>query len=339
MKEKIKSFQNNTIRLFKEYQWILVIALVILVIIGVLKIISSSFIWFILATIIFNIFYWYIIFSILSIPQIPVMGLILYAEKNIYKKWVRIYLFPITLVMGFIIGTFIPVSIFGGGLGLIALNFAENATYPLLYFIIAGFFAFTIAAPNGETTLLASFVSLFAFLMVIFKTGIELLIGEAFFWILEIFYLIIAILILILIGFQVIASSNFIVKRFILRNKVDNDDNSISQIDYFKGYCIFNIILMLAGLIFAILLGLFVVTQGRIAEISLIIFGLIAAFIYFILLYHLYEVSKFLRKEKLLSMNPVLILIITIILAYTFPLVSVIPFVIIWRRCNKYLKL
>lgn len=342
MKEKIKSFQNNIIRLFKKYWWILAIASVILAIIGILKIVPSNSIWFILAIIFFDIFYWYFISLLLFIPQMPVMALVVYAEENSYKKWVRRFLFPIALTIGFIVGILIPCSIFGGGLGLIALYFAENATYPLVYFIIAGFSAFTIVAPSGETSLLGSFVSLFAFLMVILKTSIGLVMGGTLAWIYGIFWLILIIVGLIIIGSGILISSNFIVRRFILKNKVDTNDIAVSQINYFKGYCIFNIILILGGIAVAFLLGLFlsdVMIQSGATEIVLIIFGFITTFVYWILLYRLYKVSKLLKKERLLSMSPILILIIIIILTYTLPIVAIIPFIIIWMKCNTYLQL
>jgi hypothetical protein len=46
------------------------------------------------------------------------------------------------------------------GMGSIALHFASNATYPIVYLLLAGFAAFTIRAPSGETSLPAMVVSL-----------------------------------------------------------------------------------------------------------------------------------------------------------------------------------
>ena len=327
-------------QIIKRYWWIAAIALVILLIIGVLKIIPSNFIWFILAIIFFNIFYWYFIFMLLSIPQMPVMILIAYAAENSYKIWIRRFLLPIALIAGFIVGTLIPCVIFGGGLGLIALNFVENITFPLVYFIIAGFSAFAIAAPSGETNLAGQFISLFTFLIVILKTSMELVMGGLFDWIYGIFWLTFIIAGLIIIGFAIVAISNFIVKRFIIKNKTG--DNAVFQIDYFKGYCIFNIALALGVLVFAFLIGLFLsetIIQSGVIEVVFAIFGFIAMFVYWILLYYFYKVSEFLKKEKLLSMHPILILAIVIILSYTFSAIAIIPFIIIWMKCNKYLQL
>jgi len=341
MKEKI-------INLLKRYWWILTIVLAMLAIIGILRIIPSNFIWFILAMIFFNIFYWYFISSLLFIPQMPIMALVVYAQENSYKKWVRIFLLPVALTVGIIVGTLIPCSIFGGGLGLVALNFTENVSYPLVYFIIAGFCAFTIAAPSGETNLLGSFLSLFAFLMVILKTSTELIIGDVFSWIYGIFWLISIIIFLIIIGSGLIVGINFIIRKFFIKNKININNIIVSQINYFKGYCIFNIVFVLGAFIFAILLGLFsfkvgIVIPDRVIEIISIILNYIGIFIYCILLYHFYKVSKFLKEEKLLLMNPVLILIITIILTCMYPIITpfftIIPFIIIWMKCDTYLQL
>jgi hypothetical protein len=53
------------------------------------------------------------------------------------------------------------------GTGLIALYFAENATHPLIYFLLAGFNAFTISAPNGETSLPGILISLASYVITV----------------------------------------------------------------------------------------------------------------------------------------------------------------------------
>ena len=50
---------------------------------------------------------------------------------------------------------------------MIALYFAENATHPLIYFLLAGFFAFTISAPNGETSLPGMLISLASYVITV----------------------------------------------------------------------------------------------------------------------------------------------------------------------------
>ena len=88
-----------------------------------------NFVWFIVAQIAWGLFFWYFISMIISLPAMPFMVLVVHASENINKRWARILL-PIGIFFGFIFGTLLLCSIYGGGMGLIALNFAKNATYP-----------------------------------------------------------------------------------------------------------------------------------------------------------------------------------------------------------------
>jgi|GEM_PF-3730353 len=126
-----------------------------------------NFIWFLLATILFYLFYWYVLsWIILFPPSIPIMVFIRYLTEHTEKRWTKIALIP-TFVIGFIIGTLLPSAIFGMGTGVIALNFAEKATHPLIYFLLAGFSAFTISAPTGETSLLGMLISLVSYVITV----------------------------------------------------------------------------------------------------------------------------------------------------------------------------
>lgn len=118
-----------------------------------------NFILFLLATVCFYLFYWYVLSMIIFLPSIPIMGFIGYLTEHTEKKWAKIALVP-TVVIGFIIGTLLPCVVFGMGMGVIVLNFAEKATHPLIYFLLAGFGAFTISAPGGETSLPGMLISL-----------------------------------------------------------------------------------------------------------------------------------------------------------------------------------
>jgi len=85
-----------------------------------------------------------------GIVSIPTSAFLAYTADNLYKKWVKIFLFPLSVILAFIFNLFILSLIYGGGLGLIALSFAKDTSHPLIYLIIAGISAFFISAPSGE---------------------------------------------------------------------------------------------------------------------------------------------------------------------------------------------
>jgi len=96
----------------------------------------------------------------------PLIGFISYLEENIEKRWAKIVLTP-TFILAFILGTFLPCAIFGMGMGVTVLNFVEEATYPIIYFLIAGFGAFTISAPSGESSFSGMIISLVAYIITV----------------------------------------------------------------------------------------------------------------------------------------------------------------------------
>ena len=96
----------------------------------------------------------------------PVMNLIIYLSENTEKRWSKIVLIP-TIVLAFILGTFLPCAIFGMGIGVTVLRFVGEATYPIIYFLIAGFVAFTIFAPNGETSFPGMLISLIVYIITV----------------------------------------------------------------------------------------------------------------------------------------------------------------------------
>ena len=125
-----------------------------------------NFIWFLLATICFYVFYWYILSLIIFLPSVPIMGFIGYLSEHIEEKWAKIALVP-TVFMSFLLGTLLPSALFGMGVGAITLNFAEKATHPLIYFLLGGLGAFTISAPSGETSLPAMLISLATYVITV----------------------------------------------------------------------------------------------------------------------------------------------------------------------------
>jgi len=103
---------------------------------------------------------------IIFLPSIPVISFVVYLTENIEKIWAKTALIP-TIMLAFILGTFLPCAIFGMGMGITVLRFVEEATYPIIYFLIAGLGAFTISAPSGETSLLGMFISLTTYIITV----------------------------------------------------------------------------------------------------------------------------------------------------------------------------
>lgn len=125
-----------------------------------------NFIWFLVAIVLFYFLYWYTLSFIIFLPSIPLMNFIVYLEENSKKRWAKILLIPI-FIIAFILGTLLPCAIFGMGMGVTVLNFVEKATYPIIYFLIAGFGAFTISAPNGESSFPGMMISLAAYIITV----------------------------------------------------------------------------------------------------------------------------------------------------------------------------
>ena len=129
-----------------------------------------NFIWFLLSIVLYYILFWQVLSFIIFLPSMPLMGFIGYLEKNIEKRWAKFALIP-TFILAFILGTFLPCAIFGMGMGVTVLNFVERATYPIIYFIIAGIGAFTISAPSGESSFAGMVISLIAYTISITISG------------------------------------------------------------------------------------------------------------------------------------------------------------------------
>ena len=125
-----------------------------------------NFVWFLVEVAVFNLFFWRVLSIVIFLPSVPIVGLIGYLTENSEKKWARIALVP-TMIIGFIVGTLLPCAVFGMGMGLIALQFTGKATYPIIYFLLAGIGAFVISAPSGETSAPGMLISFFAYLLTV----------------------------------------------------------------------------------------------------------------------------------------------------------------------------
>lgn len=162
-----------------------------------------NFVWFLLSIILFYIFYWYFLSLIIFLPSMPVMGLVVYLTENTKKRWAKTALIP-TIVLAFILGTFLPCAIFGMGMGVTVLRFVGEATYPIIYFLIAGFGAFIISAPNGETSFSGMLISLIIYIMTVTISEFTLFSGITIDFLFDLFFILAIGLLLIGILFFII---------------------------------------------------------------------------------------------------------------------------------------
>jgi len=162
-----------------------------------------NFIWFLLAIVLFYFLYWYALSFIIFLPSMPIMGFIGYLTKNAEKKWAKIAFIP-TIILAFILGTFLPCAIFGMGMGITVLNFTDEATYPLIYFILAGFAAFAISAPSRETSPPGMIISLAAYIITITVSKFSIFSEMTIDFLMNIFWVALVLLILIGIVFLII---------------------------------------------------------------------------------------------------------------------------------------
>lgn len=172
-----------------------------------------SFIWFILALVFFGFCFWKFIFVLLTLPSIPAMRLFSFATEKTLRKWVKWCLLAISLVIGFLFGTLLPVFVYGGTLALIANRFAEKASYPMVYWIIGGILSFFIMAPSGETNPLGMVLSLASFLLVIFSKVFTGILGILLQIVLAVLYFVAAIGIFVIICYGVWLVCNWLFKK------------------------------------------------------------------------------------------------------------------------------
>lgn len=121
-----------------------------------------NFFWFLLALFFSYILYWDVLSLIIVLPGAQIMDLIRYPAKRTRRSRTRISLIP-AFILNFTIGTLLPYAVFGMGMGVIALNFAEKASNHPVYFILAGLGAFIISASSRKTFLTERLISLSAY--------------------------------------------------------------------------------------------------------------------------------------------------------------------------------
>ena len=171
------------------------------------------FVWFVVTVVIFQYIYWHWIFIVLTLPSIPAMWLSTFAVENTQQKWIKWFGLTVSYAIGFLFGTLLPVFVYGGVLALTVSHFAENASYPMVYWIIGGIVSFTIMAPSGETTLLGMFLSLASFLLVIFFKVFTGPLGILLQIVLSLLYFVAAIVIFVIICYGVWLICNWLFKK------------------------------------------------------------------------------------------------------------------------------
>jgi len=162
-----------------------------------------NFVWFIIVLVLFEVLFWHYILMIVGLPGMAAMPLLLYATENSWRKWVKWVLLPVATVLAFIFGTGLIAFVYGGTLALIARHFAENSSYPWIYWGICGIAAFYIMAPSGETNLLAMFLSLGSFLAVVFSSVVTGVLGLLLGIVVGVIQLVVGIGLVVLLGFGI----------------------------------------------------------------------------------------------------------------------------------------
>lgn len=159
------------------------------------------FIKFAIAIVCFEIFFWYFLGTILSLPSMFLVGLFSHLSQRSHKIAGKILL-VIVGFLAFFTGVFLLSAVHGIGIGWIATISADKATYPIVYLIIAGISAFFMVAPSGESSIVASLISLGMYLTTIFVKKVAV----AFEQIYDVFSQILLGLILILLTIGVVAT-------------------------------------------------------------------------------------------------------------------------------------
>lgn len=300
-----------------------------------------NFIWFIVVVVIFEILFWHYIFMILGLPGMGAMAILIYATENTWRKWIKWLLLPVAVVLAFIFGTALIAFVYGGALALIAQHFAENASYPWIYWIICGIAAFYIMAPSGETNLLAMLLSLASYLLVIFSNILTGILGGILTIVATIFQLVVGIAILGLICYGLFLACNWILDKIYLRGKYQETESLQRNIALFKGYVLAYLLWILSPLWFLLPLTILFGNQffeGLAGDVTLAVFAFVAFMLYVILLSRIYIVSKKLNEEGFLKTSGFSMLVIAILLTLAFQLGVFILFIVLWVKSNRYLK-
>ena len=300
-----------------------------------------NFVWFAIILVIFEILFWHYIFMILGLPGMGAMAILTYATENTWRKWIKWLLLPVAVVMAFIFGTALIAFVYGGALALIAQHFAENASYPWIYWIICGIAAFYIMAPSGETNLLAMLLSLASYLLVIFSNILTGILGGILTIVATIFQLVVGIALLGLICYGLFLACNWILDKIYLRGKYQETESLQRNIALFKGYVLAYLLWILSPLWFLLPLTILFGNQffeGLARDITLAVFAFVAFVLYVILLSRVYIVSKKLNEEGFLKTSGFSMLVIAILLTLAFQLGVFILFIVLWVKANRYLK-
>lgn len=97
----------------------------------------------------FEFLFWYLIFTIVSLPSMAFIPLLSWATEGNVTKSKRMLAIPI-LIGAFLFGTLVPVLFFSSGIFAITYHFMRDASHPMVYAVIGGLLCFWIRAPSGE---------------------------------------------------------------------------------------------------------------------------------------------------------------------------------------------
>ena len=151
--------------------------------------------------------------------------------------------------------------------------------------------------------------------------------------------------VIFLLGISFIVATGFykLVESFVkkrMKKRSVEIGTPIFHISMFKTLSITYIVSIAVTLLVALIIGLMVRASGSpngMLELSvrLVTYGLLVLWV--TVLYQLYKVAKILKVNKVLAIRPSLIVIFTVISAYAYWLLTLIPFIVIWIKANAYI--
>jgi hypothetical protein len=299
-----------------------------------------NFIWFVVALVIFEILFWYYIFMILGLPGMGAMALLVYATENAWRKWVKWLLLPPARALAFIFGMVLIAFVYGGALALIAQHFAENASYPWIYWVICGIAAAGIMAPSGETNLLAMLLSLASYILVVFSNILTGVLGAILGVVLTILQFVVWIALVGLLCYGLFLACNWVLEKTFLRGKPQETGTLQRNISLFKSYVLIYLlwVFLPLWLLLPIHILLGELLSGTVGDVVLVGFAFVAFLLYVILLSRVYTVSNKLNEEGFLRTSGFSMLVIAILLTLAFQIGVVVLFIVLWVKSNRYLK-
>ena len=85
--------------------------------------------------------FWYLIFTMVSLPSMDFIPLLSWATEGSVTKSKRMLFIPI-LIGSFLFGTLVPVLFYSSGIFAITYAFMRDASHPMVYAVIGGLLCF-----------------------------------------------------------------------------------------------------------------------------------------------------------------------------------------------------